>query len=251
MDINTITSTKNEYIKEISKLKTDYSEKYILEGVHTIEEALKYGVIESILFTNKNTIKLSEYGDAIKKYLITEEVAQKISAVKTNQGVFAVCKIIEKEIDLSSNVLVLDDVQDPGNMGTLIRSAKAFGFNSIVAGERSVGFFNPKVVRSTQANHFSMSLVKKNLEQMIKFLKANEYLIVGTFLNQDSKKTITSNTKFKDKKIALILGNEGNGIDIEYLESIDVNYVIKMSEEVESLNVAIAGSIIMSSIYKI
>lgn len=250
MAINTITSTKNEYIKEISKLKTDYSEKYLLEGVHTIEEALQYGVIESVLFTNQNTLKLSEYDSSIEKYLISPEVAEKISSVKTNQGVFAVCKIIEKDIDLNNNVLLLDDIQDPGNMGTLIRSAKAFGFNSIVAGERSVGFYNPKVIRSTQANHFTMSLVKKNLEQILKFLKANNYLIVGTFLHNDIKNIINNNTKLKGKKIALILGNEGNGIDDIYSKYVDLNYVIKMNSEVESLNVAVAGSIIMSDIYK-
>lgn len=250
MDINTITSVKNEYIKEIVKLKSDYSEKYILEGVHVIEEALKYNVIESVLFTNKNTLNLSEYDSSINKYQISSEVAEKISSVKTNQGVFAICKIKEKDIDLNSNVLLLDDVQDPGNMGTLVRSAKAFGFNSIVAGERSVGFYNPKVVRSTQANHFTMSLIKKNLEQTLKFLKTNGYLIVGTFLHQDIKNEINTNTKLKDKKIALILGNEGNGIDIDYKKYVDLNYVIKMNNEVESLNVAVAGSIIMSDVYK-
>ncbi|ASZ09014.1 RNA methyltransferase [Mesoplasma chauliocola] len=248
-----ITSTSNNKIKEIVKIRDDkkfQSEKkaFFIEGLHMVEEAIKRNIVFEI-FTKENMLERIENVNEIRTTLISDSVAEKISSTKTNQGIFAICELIENEIDYSENILLLDQIQDPGNMGTLIRSAACFNFQTVIASSNSVSFYNPKVLRSTQGNLFSVNLVNDDLIKTINNLKQKNFLIIGTVLNNDSKPF--KKTEFnQNQKYALIIGNEAKGINHDLYSLIDININIEMSNEVESLNAAIAGSIIMYNIKK-
>ncbi|WP_339023069.1 RNA methyltransferase [Spiroplasma endosymbiont of Crioceris asparagi] len=243
MDIKTITSTKNDLIKNLIKLKSQPTkEMYFVEGKNIVKETLAKNIVIKVFCVEEEITVTKQYN--VETIIISKAVADKLSEVKTNQGIFAICKINQSEIDFNSNVLILDNIQDPGNMGTLLRSAAAFGFKTVIASETSTSFFNQKTIRSAQGNHLSLNLIKANLEEIIEILRRANYKIIGTFINQKNDVNIINNNK-----LALILGNEGNGIDLKFKAMIDYNILIEMNNNVESLNVGVAGSIIMHDFF--
>ncbi|ATZ17844.1 TrmH family RNA methyltransferase [Mesoplasma melaleucae] len=246
-----ITSVTNNRIKDIVKLRDEKKfqieeQAFFIEGLHMVDEAIKRNLVRSIFLEERMLDKI----DASMNYecvLITDNVSNKIASTKTNQGIFAVCELATQKLNLDQNILLLDQIQDPGNMGTLIRSAASFNFQTVVASNHSVSFYNPKVLRSTQGNLFSVNLVNADLLTTINELKENDYIIIGTVLNTNCK-SLSSITFDKKQKYALIIGNEANGISLELHDLIDINLNIEMNNDVKSLNAAIAGSIIMYNI---
>ena len=226
-----ISSVDNPKIKELMKLKQGKNrkkeEKFIVEGAHLVKEAKMAGVlIESFSIEEKEGYTL-----------VSESVMKKISTTDTVVREIGLCKFIDKS-ELADKVLILDGVQDPGNMGTLMRSACAFGFNTIFVGNGCVDIYNEKVIRSSQGAIFKLnfrfgSIVEFiNSSQEIKFFGTN--VVRGIPLDDVNYKG----------KIGIILGNEGNGISKEVDDLMLDNIYIPM-DNTESLNVAIAGSIIM------
>jgi len=230
-----ITSVSNEKIKEILGLRQrktrDELDLFVIEGRHLVNEALNLGIIQTLYTT------LDEYLNLPNVYLVNEFVMKKISEVMEPQGVVALCRK-PKVKPLSDRILLLDRIQDPGNFGTLLRSALAFGFETVLF-EESVDPFNPKVLRSTQGAIFNLNLIETDLSVFID--QHPEYVFYGTALkNAVSLTTIPRS----DRKIAIILGNEGSGVRPELLQKTAADIFIDI-ELVESLNVAVAGSIIM------
>ncbi|ATZ21473.1 TrmH family RNA methyltransferase [Mesoplasma tabanidae] len=248
-----ITSTSNNKIKYIVRLREEKKfqaeeQLFFIEGLHMVKEAIKRNIIITIFLEERMLNKVENIAK-FECILISDNVSNKISSTKTSQGIFATCKLEEQEINCDKNILLLDQIQDPGNMGTLIRSAASFDFQTVIASNNSVSFYNPKVLRSTQGNLFSISLVNNDLLKVISELKEKGYLIIGTVLNEESKSL--KQVKFIEKqKYGIIIGNEAKGISLELHDLIDINLNIEMSNEVESLNAAIAGSIIMYNIKK-
>ncbi|WP_339020514.1 RNA methyltransferase [Spiroplasma endosymbiont of Atherix ibis] len=242
-----ITSVTNGLIEEILSYKETKNQKqtnkYLIEGIKMVDLAIKKNVVEMILVETKLFKKYKSFSNVVE---ISDNVSKKLSDLKTNQSIFAVCKIIKQE-DLPGNYLILDGIQDPGNLGTLIRSAFAFGFKNIICSNDCVSFYNSKVLRATQSNHFDLNLKNEELINFINKLKQRNIIILGTLLKEKS----CNLSEIKDKKIALILGNEGKGISKEVSKTIDKNVIIKTDSELESLNVAIAGSILMNNIYSL
>ncbi|AGR41484.1 TrmH family RNA methyltransferase [Spiroplasma taiwanense] len=241
-----ITSVANKLIQELILLKEisyqKETKKYLIEGLKMVDLAISKGVVESI-FIEKQYI--DKYKDFTNSFEITDNISKKISSLKSSQGIFAICKIQDfKEID--SNYLILDGIQDPGNLGTLLRSALAFEFKNIICSNDCVNFYNSKVLRATQSNHFELNLINTDLKKFLEELIQKEVVIIGTILQNESN---FNYEKIKKKKIALILGNEGNGISKEVRDLIQLNAKIKINPEVESLNVGVAGSILMNEIY--
>lgn len=160
-----ITSASNKRIKDIQKLKDNKNIKkygrYLIEGKHLVEEALDAKVVEEIIisesFDEYNIVDSFE-GDLIK---VTDSVMKSISDTITTQGIIAVCRIDKKELDINnySKVLILDKVQDPGNLGTIIRTADAFNFDCIILGKGTTSLYGQKVIRSTQGSNFSCNIV--------------------------------------------------------------------------------------------
>lgn len=241
-----ITSIKNDTIKSILKLKQkkyrEETSSFLIEGEHLVEEALKVNRI-TLLIKNENYTGNLGYE---KELIVTSNVFNALAFSKTPQGIMAICCI--KEIPLAyqtlSKVLILDGLQDPGNVGTLIRSALAFGFDAMILSNNCVDMYNNKVVQATQGAFFRLSIVKAELLKQMAILKANGFTIFGTSLIE--KAIPLESIDFTNySKIGVVLGNEGNGVSKEILEKTDYSIKIQISEQVESLNVAIAGSIIM------
>ncbi|AUF83446.1 RNA methyltransferase [Mesoplasma syrphidae] len=248
-----ITSVANSKIKEILKLKdTKYrnqSQRFIVEGFHLVMEALNKGTVLTILGTGHGIESLtSNIKNADQIIEISDSIAHKLSDTVKTQAVFAVCEMPKPSIDFQNNILLLDKVQDPGNIGTLIRSGASFNFKTIITAPNSVSFYNDKVLRSTQGTFFDVNLINDDLISVIKLLKTNGYTIIGTELHSSYKKLADLECQ-KYSKVALLIGNEAQGISQTLLDYIDLNVVIEMRAGIESLNAGVAGSIIMYQLY--
>jgi len=252
-----ITSVQNARIKELKKLFTRKGRKkagqYILEGPHLVEMAIQaqadidmiYYVPES---SHAHIEKFRNMNDALPFTQVTPEVAKSLSQTEQHQDIFAVATLPEaKEIHfdhLNHAVLILDQVQDPGNLGTIIRTADAFGYRDVILGKGTVDLFNDKVLRSMQGSHFAVNTYELDLDEAIPALKAHDYFIATTELNDRAHATNAFDLQRKGKW-AIVLGNEGNGVSQMVQELTDVSLYIPMIGSAESLNVAIAGAIVM------
>lgn len=234
-----ITSINNEYIKEISKLNEkkyrDKSNKYLIEGLHLVTEALKYDIIDTIIIREDFS-----YETDIKHIIVSNEVMKKLSDNPSIPKIMAI--VYKKENTISGNkILLLDRLQDPGNLGTIIRSAVAFNFDTIILSNDTVDLYNSKVLRSTQGMLFNINILRQDLTNVINELKNNNYTIYGTKVdNGNDVKEINKINKF-----ALIIGNEGTGISDNILKQCDKYLYIKMNNNCESLNAGVAASILM------
>ncbi len=225
-----ISSFDNSKIKLLIKLKQNkyrkLESKFIVEGSHLVNEAKMAGVLlEAFSIEEKEGYTQ-----------ISKSIMEKISATDTMVKEIGLCKLIEKN-ELSNKILILDGIQDPGNLGTLMRSACAFGFNTLFIGKGTVDIYNDKVIRSSQGAIFKLNFLFGNTKDFI--LSLNHKVYGTNVINGIKLKNIK-----KEEKIAVVLGNEGNGISKEVQDLCLDNIYIEM-DNTESLNVAIAGSIIM------
>ncbi|MGR3765296.1 TrmH family RNA methyltransferase [Rossellomorea sp. NS-SX7] len=242
-----IQSSKNPVVKQWKKLLTkkgrDQSLTYIVEGFHLVEEALKQGdiVIELILVEGTELPKTWNLV-GVELIQVSEEAGKALADTETTQGVFAVCRQKETaSIDESKTFLLLDGLQDPGNIGTIIRTAEASGIDAIILGKGTVDLYNPKVLRSAQGSHFHLPIIKGDLSEFISVLKEKGVPVYGTALENGEEYTTV---KPRDS-YALIVGNEGNGMSTETLSQTDQNLYIPIYGKSESLNVAIAAGILL------
>ncbi len=232
-----INSVNNEKIKKYSKLLQkkyrDESNLYLVSTDHLVREAIKErNVVDIFLLENKENY----YGNVT---IVTETVMRKLTNLKTLPNVVAVVQK-KKEENIKGNVILLDGVQDPGNVGTIIRSAVAFNIDTIVFGNGTVDVYNEKVLRASEGMINNINIIKKDLVDVIMELKVNGYEIIGTKVDGG-----TDIKNIKSKKFALLVGNEGNGVSKELLDLCDVFAYIKMNDSCESLNVGVATSIII------
>ena len=239
-----ITSLENNYIKNILKLKEkkyrDSENLYLVEGFHLVTEAEKRNLIEEIFI-----LENMEYNSSAKVTKVSEKVMKKLSSLETPSEIIAVVHKNENK-KIGNNVIVLEKIQDPGNLGTIIRTATAFNVDTIILGPECVDLYNSKVIRATQGMIFHNNIViEKNLLETLKELKNNDYLIMGT---EVSGGTNIRNLVF-NKKIAIIIGNEGSGMSKEVAELCDDFLYIKMHKNCESLNAAVATAILMYEVF--
>ncbi|RHM60589.1 RNA methyltransferase [Coprobacillus sp. AF33-1AC] len=231
-----ITSVNNKIIKDLMKLKQkkyrqDY---YLVESKHLVDEAIKKGVADLIISTKPVETDM----DSIE---VSKEVMEKLAFTKTPQSIMARCKKIENEEMIEgSRYLILDSLQDPGNVGTLIRTALAFGIDQVILSHQSVDIYNDKVLRSMQGAHFHLSCIYRDLKEIIPLLQEKGVTVVGSALENGKDIHLLE----KKEKMAFVLGNEGNGMSQEIIDICDVIGYIPI-DTIESLNVAIAGSIMM------
>lgn len=241
MNIKTITSPNNAHIKELNKLKEkkhrDLTNTFLIEGTHLVNEALKNNLIKEVIVLEDNNN--NNYNN-IKTTIVNKEVMKKLSTMDSYPTVIGVCSKKNEE-DIKGNILILEDIQDPGNLGTIIRSAVAFNIDTIILSPKTVDLYNQKVIRSTQGMLFSVNIIVRDLKEIINELKENNYIIYGTKVDKGSNvKDIDKNDKY-----ALIIGNEGNGMSTEISNLCDENLYIKTNESVESLNAGVAASILL------
>lgn len=228
-----ITSIHNDNVKYWVSLKNkkirDKERKFIVEGDHLIEEARKNNLIEYIISC------VDENAD----FYVTKEIMEKISDQKSISSNAAVVKFIPED-SVNGNVIILDNLQDPGNLGTIIRSSVAFNIDTIIISDTSVDLYNPKVVRSTEGMIFNLNIIRRNLEGIIPVLKNLGYKIVGTDVNEG-----IDVRNISKENVAIIIGNEGNGMSENVKEMCDEFINIKINKSCESLNAGVAASIIM------
>lgn len=233
-----ITSVTNNTIKKLIKLKQkkyrDETGCYLIEGEHLVAEALKAKQVELLISTKSINSELPIIE-------VSNEVMAKLAFTKSPQSIMAKCTIKKEDrlVD-GKRYLILDDLQDPGNIGTLIRTALAFSIDQVILSNKCVDLYNDKLLRSMQGANFHISCIYGDLKDIIPELQANGVRIVGSAL--ENGKNINEIVTYK--KMAFVVGNEGNGMNREILAMCDeIGYIpIGM---IESLNVAIAGSIMM------
>lgn len=233
-----ITSTNNNTIKTLIKLKQKkYRNQfgyYLIEGEHLVNEALKANQVECIITTKplKSDLEVIE---------VSEEVMAKLAFTKSPSNIMAKCKIdSNNELMMKKRYLILDDLQDPGNIGTLIRSALAFGIDQVILSKNCVDLYNDKLLRAMQGANFHISCIYGDLTEIIEKLQANGVVVVGSALENGQDISLIE----KNEKMAFIVGNEGNGMNQNILDKCDYIGYIPI-QTIESLNVAIAGSILM------
>ena len=232
-----IESVNNERIKLYTKLN---DKKYRIEyglflavGHHLTEEALKKGIVKEILLLSGED---NIYGDKVT--FVTEDILKKVSKTSNNPKVISIC-YIQNNDEIKGNIVILDNIKDPGNLGTIIRSAVAFNYDTIILSEECVDEFNPKVVRATEGMLFNINIVIGNLFKIIPKLKDEGYIIYGT----DVKGGIIP--KNENNKHALIIGSEASGMNEELKTLCDKKLYIKMNNKCESLNAGVSASILM------
>ena len=236
-----ITSVNNDKIKYIRSLKQNKNiekeGKFIIETKNLVMEAMKSGIL-------LETISLEECNYNATNTVVSDNVMKSISNLSSIPEVIGICKIVYEEKELGNKIIILDNLQDPGNLGTIIRSSCAFNFDSIILSLNSVNKYNDKVIRSSEGMIFKKNVIKKNLLEFIPNLKSLGYKIYATdVVNGTNVKNID-----KNEKIAIIIGNEANGISCEVKALADKNIYINMNSNCESLNAAVAASILMYEI---
>ena len=237
-----ITSLDNDKIKKCIKLRDkkyrDLYNEFLVEGEHLVLEAYRKGLLEEILIEQDSVTMLD-----VPITYISGDIVKALSTLESPSIIFGLCKKKEESSELGKRILLLDRIQDPGNLGTIIRSSKAFNIDTIVLGEGTCDLYNEKVIRSTQGNGFDMNIIYGNLKEVITELKKNEIPILGTRVEYGEDIRDLTN---RDKDcFALVMGNEGRGVSEEILELCDKYIYIKMNDQVESLNVAVATSILL------
>lgn len=238
------TSVDNVKIKELKRLhQTKYRNMqnlFLIEGQHLVEEAFQAGLLKELILEEGKTSNLD-----VDTIYVSENVLKSLSELETPQGTMGVChKVKPKEI--KGNVLILDQIQDPGNLGTIIRSALAFNIDTVILSQDTVDLYNSKVIRASQGMFLHINIISAELVTMIDYLKKQDYLIYGTRLEDaDNVKNV-----LKQEKFAIIVGNEGKGVKKEILQMCDRFLRIETNNLCESLNVSVAASIILYQLGK-
>ena len=216
-NIINITSTSNETIKYFISLndkKTRMNAKrFIVEGYHLVNEASKTNLLEAIISTDEKELKKI---NNVKRYLVNDAIINKIATTKNPQNILGIVKMLDHNITNllpiikgnKTKLIMLDDVNDPGNLGTIIRTAAGLGYDGIIMSPDTVDLYNEKVIRSTQGVMFKIPIIKANLQEVIKLLKKEKVFCIGTALtNAKDVKHITKKDKF-----AICLGNEAKAV---------------------------------------
>ena len=250
-----ISSKDNELIKHIKKLKDkkhrDESNEYIVEGVKLIEEAVKENATIKKIIICEDTTRTYEIPTnvmlEIAKYeciYVTNKIFASITQVTNPQGIMA---IVEKspantEIDYAQDIIIaLDDVQDPGNLGTILRTVDSIGLKQIIVSKGTADAFNPKVVRSTMGAVFRIKVIEtENLQETIKTMKKHHFKLMVTSLQTDN-----SIYDIDFNKRIIVIGNESNGVSKEIQDMADEKAKIPMLGKAESLNASVAAGIVM------
>lgn len=234
-----ITSTQNKRIKERAKLQKkkerDKTGCFLIEGSHMIQEALRAQVLDELYVVEGSTLSID-----FPQIICTQPVINRLSQQKSDAKYIGVC---HKKINTRKNVkrvLLLDDVQDPGNVGTIFRTAYSFGYDKIFLSKHCADVYNPKTIQSTQGCLFHLDFAYVDLADTIRNLQKQNMQIFGSALHKNSQNL---QNIIVPKTFGIILGHEGHGIHEKILDLCDQWVHIEM-EQFESLNVAVAAAIL-------
>ena len=232
-----ITSLNNDRIKELVKLKDkkyrDNNNLFFIEGEDIILEAYRNSLLKELYVLEGTNVSID-----VPVTYVSYDVMRKISDMESVSEYYGVC-YKKEETEIGKRIIVLDGIQDPGNLGTIIRSAVAFNFDTVVLSKSTVDLYNPKVIRSTKGMLFNVNIVQRELCEFLSNLDG--YTIYGTDVDNGN------NIKDEDisEKVAIVIGNEGRGISDSVRELCNKFIYIGMNSYCESLNASVAASILM------
>lgn len=261
--MQTITSSQNSVIKEVKSLKIrknrEEKQLFFIEGIRFVDEALKEKApISTVLLSDRlyetrggDEILSRIRGENYETYHLPDKLFQEISDTENPQGIMAVVKMnqlkLEEVIGDGDFFLILDSLQDPGNMGTIIRTADAAGVEGIIISRGCVDIYNPKVLRSTMGSVFHVPFcLSENLPDTISKLKGKGLKVFAAHLNGEIN---YFDCDMKNNS-AIIIGNEANGISKEVSEQADTLIKIPMPGRSESLNASVAASLLMYEVVR-
>ena len=239
-----ITSKANSVVKNAKKLHQKKYRKsaYLIEGWHLFEEAVQAGVtIEKIFALESYREQLVAFPQTV---WVSEDILLDLADSQTPQGIVAVVQKEEVgQVDFSQGkFLFLEDVQDPGNVGTIIRTADAAGFTGVIVSDKSADIYSLKTLRSMQGSHFHLPIYRMSSQALLKETKETDIPVLATTLSKDS---VDYRELVPIENFVLVMGNEGQGISPLMAESADQLVHISMKGQAESLNVAVAAGILI------
>jgi TrmH family RNA methyltransferase len=254
MCMEKITSKTNNIIKDTKRLFSSSKSRheqnlFVLEGARLCFDVLNslYSV-DTVLYTEELYAKYSDKVDSLVKisdraYVITKEIADKLSDTTNPQGIFVVAKIMDTSREITrGKIIALDNVQDPSNVGAIIRSAEALGIDGIIT-YNSCDIFNPKTIRATMGSILRMNIIDtENLEDCLSSLKGNGFKIYATVPDSNADKI---NDVDFSSDVVCVIGNEANGVEENIKSIADRMITIPMLGRAESLNASVAGAITM------
>ena len=238
-----VTSVNNEYIKGLCKLKDkkyrDSTNLFLIEGEHLVNEAINEDLVKELVILEGCSFEYADkYADNIT--YVNENVMKKLSSMDSYPNIIGIA-YKRKEDKIGSRVLVLEDIQDPGNLGTIVRTAEGAGVTGIIMNRETVDIYNPKVIRSTMGAIFRVPFViADSLPEVIFQLKQNGVSVYAGHLKGD----VFYKQDYRDGS-AFLIGNEGNGLTDEITALADHKIKIPMKGKVESLNAAVSATILM------
>lgn len=248
-----ITSVNNQLIKSLAKLKQKkYREQtgtYMIEGFHLIEEALKAKLSYVYLLGTEDALERAEEElnvdlSAKNVFLINTAITRNLTSTKNSQSIFMVLKMTQPK-NYSFNFgkwVLLDNLSDPGNVGTIIRTADAAGFDGVILSPESVDLYNPKTQRAMQGSQFHLNLIVKSLSEVINELKLNSIPVYASLLDKNAKQL----PEFEHvAQLGLVIGNEAHGVSEEVANICDEKLYIPIKGQAESLNAAVAAGIMI------
>ena len=234
-------SVNNPKIKKLKLLKQkkyrDIEKLFLVEGDHLVKEAYNNGYLKELLIPEN-----SNYNLKVPTSEISKNIIKYLTDLETPTGIFGICE--KKEMSLKEGkILVLDGIQDPGNLGTIIRSSTAFNVDTIVINDKCADIYSSKVIRASQGMIFNANIIKEDLKKFIENIRNTHKILVT---NVDGGKNLKDIEKLE--KFAIIMGSEGQGVSKELINLADEFLYIPMNNKCESLNVAVATSIILYEI---
>lgn len=240
-DLMEITSVHNPKVKEWCRLHQkkhrEQTGMFLIEGMHLIEEAQRVGLIDLLFVLQDQPHPAFD----VPICTLSEPVMRKLTDSISGSDIAALCHMPLRTVSAPSRCIMLDHIQDPGNVGTILRTAHAFGFDDIILSPGCADLYNEKVIRSTQGALFHMNCVQEDLHAAIARLRAQGASIYATALHHDSLPLAQLKTP---TRFALIFGNEGQGVEEALIAKSDASVYIEMAQ-FESLNVAVAAAICM------
>ena len=235
-----ITSKNNQKIKDSASLRLKKVRQakglFLMEGIKNLEMALRNNSVKTI-FTS---VGLPKLGQDIETYKVTDEIIKKLAYSENPEGVVFVCETLKPKKNPKDyhKLIYLDTINDPGNLGTIIRTAVAFDYDAVILSPNTVDLYNEKVIAASKGAIFAVDILTGELDEY-----ANNHKIIVSALS-DTAKPLSSVSKPQD--FILVLGNESHGVDKEIIASADEVVKIEMSDKIDSLNVSIAAGILMN-----
>jgi len=250
-----LTKRELRYYSSLNKIKyRKIEQKFIVEGIKLVDEAINSNfdcevIIATHSFEELHPDKLNKYKHTTIVQTISENEFEVVSDTKTPQGILAIMEIpLQRYVDETqeNTVVALENISDPGNVGTIIRTCDWFGIKDIIISSNSVDIYNPKVIRSTMGSLFHINIhISENIYGTLKALQKSGKSILSTDMNGENIYTTT-----KNKSSVLVFSNEANGPTEKLLEISDSIITIPKFGEAESLNVATAAAVVISEFVK-